>query len=82
MRLIIILNTSTIDELVTARKDGHFSPNGGMVDTQHLKCCDHYGRAGSSPVLGTKGELSFISHGWFSIKNSITSQDIEGTSFL
>lgn len=25
-----------------------------MVDTQHLKCCDHYGRTGSSPVLGTQ----------------------------
>lgn len=25
-----------------------------MVDTQHLKCCDHCGRAGSSPVLGTQ----------------------------
>ena len=28
-----------------------------MVDTQHLKCCDHYGRAGSSPVLGTRIEI-------------------------
>lgn len=25
-----------------------------LVDTQDLKSCDHYGRAGSNPVLGTK----------------------------
>jgi hypothetical protein len=25
-----------------------------LVDTQDLKSCDHYGRAGSSPAPGTK----------------------------
>ncbi len=28
-------------------------PGGGMVDTQHLKCCDPKGRVGSSPTSGT-----------------------------
>lgn len=33
------------------------SPGGGMVDTQHLKCCEAT-RAGSSPALGTlKGHI-------------------------
>lgn len=25
-----------------------------LVDTRHLKCLDHYDRAGSSPTGGTK----------------------------
>ena len=29
-----------------------YRPGGGMVDTQHLKCCEAT-RAGSSPALGT-----------------------------
>jgi hypothetical protein len=29
-------------------------PDGGMVDTQDLKSCDHNGCAGSSPAPGTE----------------------------
>ena len=37
MRLIIILNTSTIDALVTAWKDERFSPNGEIGRRIRLK---------------------------------------------
>jgi hypothetical protein len=33
-----------------------YCPDGGMVDTQDLKSCDHCGCAGSSPAPGTKKE--------------------------
>ena len=33
------------------------SPNGEMVDTRDLKSLDHYGRAGSIPVSGTRVDL-------------------------
>jgi hypothetical protein len=33
------------------------SPDGGMVDTQDLKSCDHNGCAGSSPAPGTEKEV-------------------------
>lgn len=29
-------------------------PSGGMVDTQDLKSCVHYGRAGSTPASATR----------------------------
>ncbi len=35
-------------------------PDGGMVDTQDLKSCDHCGCAGSSPAPGTKIALNHI----------------------
>ena len=54
MRLIIMLNTSTIDELVTVRKDEHFSPNGEIGRHEGLKIPWPYGRAGSIPVSGTQ----------------------------
>ncbi len=33
-------------------------PDGGMVDTQDLKSCDHCGCAGSSPAPGTENRAS------------------------
>ena len=37
-------------------------PDGGMVDTQDLKSCDHCGCAGSSPAPGTESlDLSGLS---------------------
>jgi hypothetical protein len=35
-------------------------PGGGMVDTLDLKSNGHYGRAGSSPALGTLGNGAII----------------------
>ena len=39
-----------------------FCSDGGMVDTQDLKSCDHNGCAGSSPAPSTQGDfLIFLS---------------------
>jgi hypothetical protein len=48
--------TSCLNEewnIIDARLQDNICPDGGMVDTQDLKSCDHYGCAGSSPAPGT-----------------------------
>ena len=45
-----------MNDCTTARLQDIFCPDGGMVDTQDLKSCDHCGCAGSSPAPGTEKE--------------------------